>query len=70
MNALEAMIDKHGLVAVLSELASICDEKSGHIAQSYADAALAGRWARAARAVRRFSTHAAVVSVNVGQLHN
>ena len=43
---LEAMVDRHGLSAILNQLANICGEKADHIRSSYDDKALAKCWDR------------------------
>jgi hypothetical protein len=47
-NALEALIDAHGLYAVTEALAEICLGKSEHLATNRQDAEAAKRWAKAA----------------------
>lgn len=41
---LEAMIDKHGLMHVLTGLELVCEEKAAHIKLNWGDKALARRW--------------------------
>lgn len=54
---LEAMIDKHGLLHILTGLSLICAEKAEHIRLNWQDKALARDWDRVAArldgAVRR-----------------
>jgi hypothetical protein len=47
-DALEAMIDKTSLVAVVEALRDIADEKSSHIVANWQDAKTAKPWERAA----------------------
>jgi hypothetical protein len=49
--SLEAMIDKHGISAVLGNLALICDEKSIHIEQNWQDVSTAAWWHKRAKAI-------------------
>jgi hypothetical protein len=44
----EALIDKHGLVAVLDFVGDICREKQQHIQDNWQDIELAKRWNAAA----------------------
>ncbi len=41
---LEALVDTHGLETLLETLATICSEKSDHVASNWQDATLAGAW--------------------------
>ena len=41
---LEEMIDRHGLVAVLHQLARIADDKAEHVLHNWQDAQLAKAW--------------------------
>ena len=45
---LEALIDKHGLDDVLSEIVTICRHKAEHVAVNWQDMALAKAWDRTA----------------------
>jgi hypothetical protein len=47
-DALEAMIDKHGLQNVLNGLACICSGKADHIEHNWQDKRSAKHWERAA----------------------
>jgi hypothetical protein len=42
--ALEAIVDKFGMLRVLEALGDICEAKAEHIAASYSDKPLAQRW--------------------------
>ena len=50
-NLLEAMIDKHGLQAVVAEIATICGEKAVHIAENWQDPCTAKVWDKACNAL-------------------
>lgn len=50
---LEALVDKHGLDAVLGELATVCGEKADHCRAAWGDEALARAWERAARRIAK-----------------
>ena len=45
---LEAMIDKHGLLHIVTGLSLICDEKAIHIQTNWQDKSLAKEWGKAA----------------------
>lgn len=47
---LEAMIDKHGLVHVLTGLACVCREKADHLRSNWQDEKSAKQWDRNAHA--------------------
>jgi len=47
-NELEAMIDTHGLSAVISAISAVCDAKAQHIAENWQDESLANVWQEAA----------------------
>jgi hypothetical protein len=47
---LEAMIDKHGLVHVLTGLACVCREKADHLRTNWQDKTSARQWDRDAKA--------------------
>lgn len=48
---LEMLIDKHGLLHILTGLDCICTEKSLHIQENWQDKALAKSWDRASNAI-------------------
>jgi len=48
---LEAMIDKHGLLHVLTALELICGEKAEHIKVNWQDKVTAKPWERASNAL-------------------
>ena len=50
---LEAMVDRHGVSAILNELANICAAKSEHIATNWQDASLAKLWDKDSRTLAR-----------------
>ena len=50
--ALEALIDKYGLLAVMESLADICDSKAEHVAVNWQDCGLAKAWALAQNKIR------------------
>jgi hypothetical protein len=52
---LEALIDKHGLLHVVTALDLICTEKADHIRTNWQDRALAKDWDRAANATYTLS---------------
>ena len=56
---LEHMIDKYSLAAVLDAIASIADQKSGHIAESYGDKELSQAWWAAQCKIGKASNYAA-----------
>ena len=43
-DVLEALIDRHGLPAVLNAIAQICSDKAEHIAVNWQDATTAKVW--------------------------
>jgi hypothetical protein len=47
-NALEALIDAHGLYAVTDALASVCNAKCDHLESNWQDKEAARRWTKAA----------------------
>jgi len=49
--ALEAMIDSQGMVAVLTALEIICDEKANHLRHNWQDTATARVWERGSSAI-------------------
>lgn len=49
---LEALIDRHGLVCVLNNLAFIADEKAQHLECNWQDKNSAKAWTRAAKRIR------------------
>lgn len=51
--ALEGMIDRGGLGAVLEAIAAVCDEKAEHIRHGWQDQELARSWSKAATRVAR-----------------
>lgn len=55
---LEALIDKHGLVAVLRSIEAICFEKAEHVAVDWQNASLAKRWCAIAEATGRNAARA------------
>jgi len=48
---LEAMIDRHGLLHIVTALELICDDKAGHIAVNWQNARSAKPWASASAAL-------------------
>lgn len=52
-DALESLIDGHGLYAVTDALAQVCHDKAEHLRGNWQDAAAAKRWARAASVMQR-----------------
>lgn len=50
-DALEQMIDKHGLLAVVTALDLICSEKADHIEVNWQDKITAKPWRRASNAL-------------------
>jgi len=50
---LEALADRHGLRAVVEALGQVCSDKADHIAENWADMALAKTWDREARVLLR-----------------
>jgi hypothetical protein len=53
--ALEALIDKLGLVEVLSQISEICHAKAEHIAENWQDVNLAKTWTKAAMQIETLS---------------
>jgi hypothetical protein len=47
--ALETLVDKHGVHAVLLDLAFICGEKADHIRETWQDNITAKAWDRASK---------------------
>jgi hypothetical protein len=66
MEALEGMIDQHGLDEVLLALSLICDEKASHIRMNglAEDFTLARRWVTAGNWLKNFSQRGAVQAVS------
>jgi hypothetical protein len=50
---LEAMVDRHGVSAILNGLANICAAKSEHISTNWQDASLAKLWDKDSRTLAR-----------------
>ena len=48
---LEELIDKHGILHVLTGLECVCTEKADHIRVNWQDKELARRWDRVARKI-------------------
>tara|TARA_Y100000004_G_scaffold91862_1_gene102893 strand:+ start:55 stop:372 length:318 start_codon:yes stop_codon:yes gene_type:complete len=48
IDAIEAIIDKHGMADVMEMLVHICDEKASHIQHNWQDDELASAWHRVA----------------------
>ena len=46
---IEALIDRHGLSAILNAMAETCHEKSAHVAENWQDKQLAREWTKCAR---------------------
>jgi hypothetical protein len=63
-SALEDLVDRYGLTAVLMMLASICTDKADHIRSSYSDATLANSWDGASVAVANTCTRSSVRRVS------
>ncbi len=51
VETLEALVDKHGLLHVLTGLEIMCGEKAMHVTHAWQDKALAGRWTRAEKLI-------------------
>lgn len=62
--ALEMLVDRIGLSAVLEALGTICDEKADHIRSSYDDNRTARIWKRAGWRLRDTATTGSVKSVS------
>ena len=45
--ALEALIDVHGIARIVEILANVCDEKSNHVSENWQDYSLASKWSNA-----------------------
>lgn len=45
-DALEALIDVHGLARIVEIVADVCDEKSNHLAENWQDYSAASSWAK------------------------
>jgi hypothetical protein len=54
--ALESLIDKHGLRAVLNEISEICELKAEHLSRNWQDAVGETLWFRASRKILRVAT--------------
>jgi hypothetical protein len=52
-NAIESLIDAHGLYAVTQALQIVCYDKSAHLAHAWQDYAAEKRWQRAAHVFDR-----------------
>ena len=63
IEAIEPLVDSTSLVDVLLALARMCNEKAEHLQCNWQDADGAKVWDRAARAIDRFTTHAAITTV-------
>lgn len=57
---LEMMIDRHGLLHVLTGLSLICSEKADHIRASYDDKALARAWRSESNRIEQIARRVAV----------
>lgn len=55
-NLLEALVDKHGLLHVLTALENICNDKAEHLAVNWQDVDTAKVWCRAADAINKSLT--------------
>jgi hypothetical protein len=53
MEALEAMVDRHGVSGVLSMLSEICAEKAEHLRVNWQDRPAAGVWNRRGNAIEK-----------------
>lgn len=60
LDALESVVDKFGLPAVLDALGAICREKSEHLRASWQDTLAARVWDNAARVCETASTRDSV----------
>ncbi len=58
--ALEDIVDRHGLAGTLTMLYSIIYEKADHIRSSYDDKGLARAWERAGEVIAKASATSAV----------
>ncbi len=50
-DALEAMIDAQGMVAVMTALVNICDGKAMHLVENWQDRATGRVWHKGAKAI-------------------
>lgn len=62
--ALEALIDKHGMQHVLSAVGSICSEKAEHLRSAWGDRYGGSCWDRAARLLDRCANSKPVLTVS------
>ena len=58
---LETLIDRHGLLHILTGLELVCSEKAEHIRDNWQDARLARLWDRAARVCGNAARNDAVI---------
>jgi hypothetical protein len=56
-DALENLIDQHGLGTVVESIAEVARQKAEHIAVNWQDPAYARHWERAAKELDRARTH-------------
>jgi hypothetical protein len=51
LDALESLIDKHGMVNIMLGLVHICDEKAEHVESNWQDLELASAWRKVSDAL-------------------
>jgi hypothetical protein len=56
MEALEGILDRHGLHGVLDMLASVCAEKAEHVRSNWQDEGTARMWDRRATKLSNFAS--------------
>lgn len=62
---LENMVDRHGLVAVLSMLADVCSEKAMHVESVWQDRHTMRVWNKASDQLSKVAGHSAIVAVDI-----
>jgi hypothetical protein len=60
VEALEALVDKHGLLHILTGLEIMCGEKAEHVRSNWQDETLAKAWDSAGKAIYRAAISAHV----------
>ncbi len=63
-DTLEAMVDKEGLMIVLSALAEVCELKAAHLTDNWQDKESAKQWDKTRKALERVELSDAVRSVS------
>lgn len=65
-DAIEQIVDAHGVENTLRLLAEICADKAGHILDNWQDEKLAKKWAMASKRLLAYSSQAVFRSISLG----